>query len=724
MPSYFYHLKFELYPTPNPTISPQRPTQGSTAASNIWLPPPDTDIFGELPSHPPRNTRTSRTGRPQPSPIQSSYDTAYRPSHTAQKRASDDNEEPGLHVIDCGLSRAPVKADNGKDVEVLTARQWKARTQSFPPPPAFAAIRPDAAVQDWRFGRVSVESLEQQTTNNSATDMDEAAGSSGERPSAATGIGPMFGGAGSMTMAKLLPLDTTNTELGWGVVHFYREQDDSPSLRRPITEQQTGKDGDCTTVCVPAVPSYWSFHDLLGFIGEEWKESISHYRLVTTAQMNRYLVLMKFRDGQKARAWQKEFDGKLFNNIEAQVCQAIFIRSITFETPTRPDGAFPDLSRDPFTPSSAVSNTLKPFPPPTPNLIELPTCAVCLERMDDTTGLMTISCQHVFHCKCLDHWQGSGCPVCRHTSSKPAYDPSNPYTQPFGSSVSNLCSVCDTADDIWICLICGKVGCGRYKGGHAKDHWKETAHSFALEMETQYVWDYAGDTWVHRLIRDKGDGKVVELPGTTSQQAGLSNNGDGSGQQDDVVPRAKLDNVGMEYTHLLTSQLESQRVYFEEMVSKIADKAAKATSTADAALQQSKATTSENKQLRAELDKLRLETVPQLERDAERDRKKAEKAQDLARSLGKALQEEKEVGKGLMKRVEHNQAEVEALRARDAEQKEKIAELEEMNRDLSMFISGQEKLKEMEAEGQVEAGELAEGSASVPEKKGRRKGKR
>ncbi|CRK48745.1 hypothetical protein BN1723_020635, partial [Verticillium longisporum] len=83
-------------------------------------------------------------------------------------------------------------------------------------------------------------------------------------------------------------------------------------------------------------------------------------------------------------------------------------------------------------------------------------------------------------------------------------------------------------------------------------------------METQYVWDYAGDTWVHRLIRDKGDGKVVELPGTTSRQAGLSNNGDGSGQQDDVVPRAKLDNVGMEYTHLLTSQLESQRVYFEE----------------------------------------------------------------------------------------------------------------------------------------------------------------
>ncbi|KAM0331541.1 hypothetical protein ACHAQA_003219 [Verticillium albo-atrum] len=719
MPSYFYHLKFELYPTPNPTTTSPQPNRGETSTKDVWLPSPETNIFDELPSHPERNTRNSRAaGRPQPSPVQS-YDAAYRPKSQAHQVARDDSEDSGVHIIDCGLSRAPIKADNGKNVEVLTERQWKARTKSFPPPPAFAAIRPDTAVRDWRFGRVSIESLKDQNTG-----AEMAAEGSAERPSAATGIGPMFSGAGTLTMAKLLPLDTTNTELGWGVVHFYREQDDNPSLRKPITEQQTGNEDDCTTVCIPAVPSYWSFHDLLGFIGEEWKESISHYRIVVTAQMNRYLVLMKFRDGQKARAWQKEFDGKLFNNIEAQVCQAVFIKSITFETPTRPDGAFPDLSRDPFTPSSAVSNTLKPFPPPTPNLIELPTCAVCLERMDDTTGLMTISCQHVFHCKCLDHWQGSGCPVCRHTSSKPAYDPSNPYTQPFGSAVSNLCSVCDTDDDIWICLICGKVGCGRYKGGHAKDHWKETAHSFALEMETQYVWDYAGDTWVHRLIRDKGDGKVVELPGTTNQQAGVSDNGDGSGQQDDVVPRAKLDNVGMEYTHLLTSQLESQRVYFEEMISKIADKAAKATSTAESALQQSKATTAENRQLRAELNKLQQETVPQLERDAERDRKKAEKAQDLARSLGKALQEEKEVGKGLMKRVEHNKAELDGLKGRDAEQREKIAELEEMNRDLSMFISGQEKLREMEAEGQVEAGELAEGSASVPEKKGRRKGKR
>lgn len=66
--------------------------------------------------------------------------------------------------------------------------------------------------------------------------------------------------------------------------------------------------------------------------------------------------------------------------------------------------------------------------------------------------------------------------------------------------------------DLWICLICGHVGCGRYKAGHSKDHWKESSHVYALELETQRVWDYVGDGYVHRLIQSKTDGKLVEVP--------------------------------------------------------------------------------------------------------------------------------------------------------------------------------------------------------------------
>lgn len=342
--------------------------------------------------------------------------------------------------------------------------------------------------------------------------------------------------------------------------------------------------------------------------------------------------------------------------------------------------------------------------------------------MDETNGLMTIPCSHVFHCTCLQNWKGAGCPVCRFTnaSQSGAYDPADPYTQPFGTSVSNLCSICDSTDDLWICLICGHVGCGRYKGGHAKDHWKETAHSFSLELETQHVWDYAGDMWVHRLIRDKGDGKVVELPGRSHH--------DHRDQQrledEDVVPRAKLESIGLEYTHLITSQLESQRAYYEEMIKKVVDKASKATSTAEAAAAEASQATQKLSLLSEKYDTLTKETIPQLERDIEREKKRAAKSQELARNLGKSTQEEKRINEGLMKRIEHLSTDNEAVRKQMEELKVENEELKEMNRDLSMFISGQEKLKEMENEGQLGEGEIEGGTASVPEKKGRRRGKR
>ena len=69
-----------------------------------------------------------------------------------------------------------------------------------------------------------------------------------------------------------------------------------------------------------------------------------------------------------------------------------------------------------------------------------------------------------------------------------------------------------SVQDLWICLICGHVGCGRYRAKHSIDHWRDSGHVYALELETQRVWDYVGDGYVHRLIQSKTDGKLVEVP--------------------------------------------------------------------------------------------------------------------------------------------------------------------------------------------------------------------
>jgi BRCA1-associated protein len=82
-------------------------------------------------------------------------------------------------------------------------------------------------------------------------------------------------------------------------------------------------DEDCSVLCILAVPSYLSPADFLGFVGEDTRDQVSHFRMIKTARANRYMVLMKFRDGKKAREWQKEWNGKVFNSME--VCDFFFL---------------------------------------------------------------------------------------------------------------------------------------------------------------------------------------------------------------------------------------------------------------------------------------------------------------------------------------------------------------------------------------------------------------
>jgi len=76
---------------------------------------------------------------------------------------------------------------------------------------------------------------------------------------------------------------------------------------------------ECTILCVPAVPAYFSPSDFLGFVGEKTREMVSHFRMVMTGQNNTYLVLMKFKDSEFARKWKVQWDGKLFNSIEVSL---------------------------------------------------------------------------------------------------------------------------------------------------------------------------------------------------------------------------------------------------------------------------------------------------------------------------------------------------------------------------------------------------------------------
>ena len=61
--------------------------------------------------------------------------------------------------------------------------------------------------------------------------------------------------------------------------------------------------------------------------------------------------------------------------------------------------------------------------------------------------MITILCNHEFHLRCLSKWGDSTCPVCRY------------IMQPASESE---CYECGASSHVWICLVCGHVGCGRF----------------------------------------------------------------------------------------------------------------------------------------------------------------------------------------------------------------------------------------------------------------------
>jgi BRCA1-associated protein len=256
-PSYRYHLKFELYPSPNPTL----PLDRDRASDDIWVPTPASDIFGVLPAHPPRSATASD-------------DATFTP------------RRPG--------------------------------TKSSPAPSFEAGIGPRTAVRDWRFAKISIESFD--CVPQGLMEQNMATGGGVEKGAPATSLGPSLGGMGQATKGRFLPLGNRNTEAGWGIVHLYREDGKSSAAPEGVVDEASGsvEENDGTVLCIPAVPNYLTPGDFLGWVGEKWMGDVSHYRMVMTSRWSRYMVLMKFRDSGHARDWQKEFNGKLFNQMEVR----------------------------------------------------------------------------------------------------------------------------------------------------------------------------------------------------------------------------------------------------------------------------------------------------------------------------------------------------------------------------------------------------------------------
>ncbi|WVN90047.1 uncharacterized protein L203_105282 [Cryptococcus depauperatus CBS 7841] len=552
------------------------------------------------------------------------------------------------------------------------------------------------------------------------------------------------------------------SSLGTGVIHLFKHSP-PPSLIASIdshpdgqsSKDQLAKEGewdgdsaegaDGSLVAILAVPAWMRPADFLEFIGG-WGTCLEGVRMIREAATpNRSIVLLKFRDALQAQDFMVIFTGRAFSALDSrETCHPIRIHHLVLHKIDSDQNQSKDVAVPAF-PPSVYNSRVRQLPQlltdiPADSRYELPSCPVCLERLDSTvTGLVTLPCAHTFDCDCLRKWGDSRCPVCRlshlllSTSSSQACPPP-PGRDRHEITRLTKCSICSITDNNWICVVCGVVGCGRYEPGkgHARKHWEESGHALAMELETQRVWDYKGDNYVHRLIQTKNDGKLVELPSASSlttpsapRSMPLGNQRDSSvvSENQGEIPRREniseenhagpslkdedkisaIESITLEYSYLLSSQLESMRQHYESNQTNLAKR-----------LEELEKQNAENIN--------RLRDLEKADKEREKAEKKAEKVVKLSQGLQSALGAEKAITEGLSERIKVLEKERdEAINAKMDKYQECQA-LEETVRDLMFSLEAGQKVKEMGGDG-GEGGDLMVVSNRQPAK-GKKKNKK
>nr|XP_004611234.1 unnamed protein product [Sorex araneus] len=249
-----------------------------------------------------------------------------------------------------------------------------------------------------------------------------------------------------------------------------------------------------------------------------------------------------------------------------------------------------------------------------------------------------------------------------------------------------------SAQNLWICLICGHIGCGRYVSRHAYKHFEETQHTYAMQLTNHRVWDYAGDNYVHRLVASKTDGKIVqyECEGDTCQEE-------------------KIDALQLEYSYLLTSQLESQRIYWENKIVRIEKDTAEEINNMKTKF---KETIEKCDNLEHRLNDL-LKEKQSMER-------KCTQLNTKVAKLTTELKEEQEMNKCLRANqvlLQNQLKEEERVLKETCDQKDlQITEIQEQLRDVMFYLEAQQKINHLPAETrqEIQEGQINIAMASAP----------
>ena len=186
----------------------------------------------------------------------------------------------------------------------------------------------------------------------------------------------------------------------------------------------------------------------------------------------------------------------------------------------------PSPTPTPFRASPRVSPRVSPLTLPGRHMASSSSSSSLVSSASSSSqprGYFSTCCRHHFHIDCVLKLQEPQCPVCRfqHDSTSSMVSqcstcgwrgrqynqnqsmPFSSASAPFTSLSAGTGAVPPSSgndSDLWMCMVCGYVGCGRSNNFHIFSHYKETMHAYVLNLDSKRVWDFAGGGYVHRLV--------------------------------------------------------------------------------------------------------------------------------------------------------------------------------------------------------------------------------
>jgi hypothetical protein len=148
-------------------------------------------------------------------------------------------------------------------------------------------------------------------------------------------------------------------------------------------------------VCIQNFPTYMALDDIICFIAPT-SSGVIHIRLLRSKEeKDTQMAAVEFDGVAAAQHFVQERNQQPFSSLNADdVCHALLVDKVI------------------------VNKAGEALFKPSVQQLELPTCPVCLERLDRSISglpMLTVLCRHTFHSECLQQWlrPDSKCPVCR-----------------------------------------------------------------------------------------------------------------------------------------------------------------------------------------------------------------------------------------------------------------------------------------------------------------------